>query len=534
MDTVSLAPSLDADDQQEGHLSVETLDGESDIGKSPANKVPRTEEKKDGKCELDDSLAFARPSSRRAKRARVQKRTATLKEYLLCSGCPGPSTPKDLWGLCCTRQGRTRLLRPLSLYLLAARQTFVSQMLWRSSAPVIFAGLCSALICEAASAHSPRYNTIVMLAFLAATEYPNFPARSVRPQITLAIIAALSCALDLFHLLVNPALAALLKALLAVTVAGKGAALYTYLTRARNTMRARKYLVRRIRLFGIPLAEPRRLGRDIRGRFLALGLLQLLCCLCYLSFFIALVTSMGYSEFFFTSLVSGVSLPTFVLLKSITSFLLFVFLALDSDLILTLAYFGCLGWMMRFVKEYTRKKRLELGGWPYPYFYNETRYTLFIWGKILDCLWGLNGWVLVGATFGSKLESDLNTLLTLVILTLFLSDIWTPLLMLGINWLLRRRRSLQENEVLSDSDDSELDELAVRDTKSVLPRLKGKQRHKHRRRQKVKTIHMPPYKRSTFTYPYTFYYFSYTARRGGTWGKQCAGPPRLQVQPPRS
>jgi len=56
-----------------------------------------------------------------------------------------------------------------------------------------------------------------------------------------------------------------------------------------------------------------------------------------------------------------------------------------------------------------------------------------------------------------------------------LSDIWCPLLLVGVSWLLRRRRSLEENEVLSDSDDSELDELEIRDPRSIVfPRPRNK------------------------------------------------------------
>lgn len=108
---------------------------------------------------------------------------------------------------------------------------------------------------------------------------------------------------------------------------------------------------------------------------------------------------------------------------------------------------------------------------------------------MLDCLWGLVGWVQVGTTFGSELatmESGFKALLILVILTLFLGDIWMPLLMLGINWLLRRRYTLQKNEVLSDSDDSELDELAIRDPNAVLSRPKECHRGGHGRKKRVK------------------------------------------------
>lgn len=277
-----------------------------------------------------------------------------------CFSCP--ATPKEFYQSC------TRLLRPVLLYLRAARNFGNNPALWRSSFPLIFAGLCSAVFCEC-TAHSPKYNTMTLLALLVALEYPAFPAKSVRPQITLAVVVGLSLAIDIFYFaqgLVKPALSALFKLLLAVTVVGKGAALYTFLTRARNTLRARKYLIRRVRLFGIPMVEPRRLGRDIRGRFLALGLIQLICSLCYMSYFIVLLTSMGYSDLFVTSRTTGISFSLFLLFKSITSGALFVGLALDTDPVLALAFFGCLGWWMQFVKNYTRKKRIELGGMSSP------------------------------------------------------------------------------------------------------------------------------------------------------------------------
>jgi len=416
-------------------------------------------------------------------------RTADMEDCL-----PLPATFKECRDLCCTRQGRSRMFKPARVLLRALRNALGSKALWRSTVPLSLGGLLVALFCEG-SLHTPRYNTATILVLLGAVEFPDFPRKSVRPQVTLALIAGLTFALDFFYVVANPLLASPgTKALIVASSVAKGATLYTYLKQARNTMRARKYLVRRVRLFGVPLAEPRRIMRDVRGRFMALALLQLAVCLAFVSYFVAALTNFGYSELFVTSRSSGVSLPTFLIIKSITSGAIFVGLALDCDVVLTLAHFGCLGWCMGFVKSYTRKKRIEVGGWPYPFFYNETRHGLLLYAKGVDVLWGLVGWVTVGSTFGyqlSYMETELKILLTLVIITLVLSDVWVPLLLAGISWLLRRRESLQEAEVLSDSDDSELDELEIRDPKTLVFQSQPKQRpalSKRERRRRNKRV----------------------------------------------
>jgi hypothetical protein len=416
-------------------------------------------------------------------------RTADMEDCL-----PLPATFKECRDLCFTRQGRSRIFKPARVILRALRNALGSKALWRSTVPLSLGGLLVALFCEG-SLHTPRYNTATILVLLGAVEFPDFPRKSVRPQVTLALIAGLTFTLDFFYIVANPLLASPgTKALIVASSVAKGATLYTYLKQARNTMRARKYLVRRVRLFGVPLAEPRRIMRDVRGRFMALALLQLAVCLAFVSYFVAALTNFGYSELFVSSRSSGVSLPTFLIIKSITSGAIFVGLALDCDVVLTLAHFGCLGWCMGFVKSYTRKKRIEVGGWPYPFFYNETRHGLLLYAKGVDVLWGLVGWVTVGSTFGyqlSYMETELKILLTLVVITLVLSDVWVPLLLAGISWLLRRRESLQEAEVLSDSDDSELDELEIRDPKTLVFQSQPNQRpvlSKRERRRRHKRV----------------------------------------------
>ena len=87
----------------------------------------------------------------------------------------------------------------------------------------------------------------------------------------------------------------------------------------------------------------------------------------YLGYFVASVTTYGY-QVVMTSGRATVSLSVFLLFKSILSAALAVGLLLDTDPILCLAYFGCLGFNMKYVKDYTRNKKMELGGWPYPFF----------------------------------------------------------------------------------------------------------------------------------------------------------------------
>ena len=151
-----------------------------------------------------------------------------------------------------------------------------------------------------------------------------------------------------------------------------------------------------------------------------------MCALLYLGFFIASVTTFGY-QVVMSSGQAAVSLSMFLLFKSITTTALVVGLALDTDPVLCLAYFGCLGFNMRFVKDYTRNKRAELGGWPYPFFFNATRFTLFEAAKAVDFVWGVVGWSTLSVSFGAvygNLEASLRFVITMIYVTLFLSDVW--------------------------------------------------------------------------------------------------------------
>ena len=138
---------------------------------------------------------------------------------------------------------------------------------------------------------------------------------------------------------------------------------------------------------------------------------------------------------------------------------------------------------MRYVKEYTRSKKEELGGWPYPFFFNSTRFTFFELGKGVDFIWGIVGWSTLSVSFGSvydNLEGSLRFMITLIYITLFFSDLWVALLTYSVHWLVQRHEILDEHDALSDSDDSELDDLGIREGEKT-PLTAGKKRSRRRR-----------------------------------------------------
>ena len=119
---------------------------------------------------------------------------------------------------------------------------------------------------------------------------------------------------------------------------------------------------------------------------------------------------------------------------------------------------------MRYVKEYTRSKKEELGGWP-THSSSIQPFTFFELGKGVDFIWGIVGWSTLSVSFGSvydNLEGSLRFMITLIYITLFFSDLWVALLTYSVHWLVQRHEILDEHDALSDSDGSELDDLGIR------------------------------------------------------------------------
>jgi hypothetical protein len=380
-----------------------------------------------------------------------------------------PDCRSKTWNrLLCTAKGRGSMARPVLIMLQGGSFYFSDSRSWRGGMPLILLGLAMSFATEAfAGPHNsgPHYNSAIILMLMVGAGYEDWPARRMGPQIIVSLVAGLSFFMDVVTISLTPAPPpAWIRGLTVVQMLAKSFALYGFLMQAQGTLRARRYLWRRMRLFLPPLNEPRRLMKDVRGRMLALTWVHVICFSFYLGFFIASVTAYGY-QVVMSSGRASVSLSMFLLFKSITTAALVVGLALDIDPVLFLAYFGCLGFNMRFVKDYTRSKREELGGWPYAFFFNSTRFGFFEFAKALDFAWGVVGWSTLSVSFGSvygQLEASLRFVITMIYITLFFGDLWGALLTYSVHWLVRRHAVLEEHDALSDSDDSELDDLGIR------------------------------------------------------------------------
>ena len=75
----------------------------------------------------------------------------------------------------------------------------------------------------------------------------------------------------------------------------------------------------------------------------------------------------------------------------------------------------------------------------------------------------------------NNLEGSLRFMITLIYITLFLGDIWVALLIYSVHWLVKRHEVLEEHDALSDSDDSELDDLGIRQAEKTPLASKSKE-----------------------------------------------------------
>jgi len=207
--------------------------------------------------------------------------------------------------------------------------------------------------------------------------------------------------------------------------------------------------------------------RDILTRILAIEWIYLLLTAIYGILFAVSVTSL---EFYFSNVNPSspikLSIGMFLFGRLISSFVLLIGLLADTDVTLCLGYFGCMGFCMLRLREYTRRKRDEYKGWPLPFLYNKYRFYIWTAVKALDFIWGIIGWIVVISSIG-KIFSDSNlsirAMTAAILLVMIITDIWTPVLVYGAHWLIKEyEEMLDDGEDAGDSDDSELDEFGVR------------------------------------------------------------------------
>ena len=308
-----------------------------------------------------------------------------------------------------------------------------------------------------------RYNTIIILTIAASVEFKSFPTKSVRPQIAISLISLLSVGIDILQMATEP-MPPLMRTTIVFVMFFKLLLLNAFFRNSQGAVRTRKYLDRRFRLFFIPLYEPRRIMRDVRGRMLAIGWLHLVASLFYFILFMLLVLYLDYSVLYLNP-SNGSWLPVFLACKTVSSILLLLGILYDTDIRLCLWHFGCLGCYIEYVRKYIRRKRIELHGFPLVFSFGKRRYYIFVFLKVLDILYGMYGWILVGYSFGThfmSLDTNLKILFGLVAFGLVVFDLWVGTLLLGIRWLLRRKKVVQSIGELLDSDDSEIEEFGLR------------------------------------------------------------------------
>ena len=331
-----------------------------------------------------------------------------------------------------------------------------------------------------------RYNTLVILGLSASAEFRFFPLKSVRAQLVVSLAVLLSVAMDIWQITVSSFAPVLIATIVFVMIA-KLCLMYIFLRSSQGAERTRKYLNRRFRLFMIPLFEPKRIMRDVRGRMLAIGWMQLIAVFVYFVLYLVLLLQLEYSVLYLSP-KTGASLPLFLILKSGSSALVLMGVLYDTDIRLCLWYFGCLGCAVDYIRKYIRSKRIELKGFPLAFSFAKIRFQMLAVLKLLDIGFGVYGWVIVGYSFGSRfnsLDTRLKIFYSAVCFSLTVFDLWSVALFLGVRWLLRRRKIIKKIGMLIDSDDSEIEEFGLRLSLEGVEE-KRKEREENSEKQKLK------------------------------------------------
>ena len=383
---------------------------------------------------------------------------------------------------------------PFMLWLESVYIFKSSDWLLREGGGFLTCGLFLAALSEAMAHGAPRYNFLLLLVLCAASTFERFPKTTIRPFLAIAFLAGLSIVVDCIICARPPASNAANISLTTLVVLVKILAIYQFINQDRRrratataanpsiTMTgagdalpdaqaepvaiARKYLNRRTRVFCPTWRLPRRLMREVRNRILAVAVLQVVVFVTLFVMFMISITHMGYSM---TPQnphsVYGVSPAIFIFVKAVTTFMVFFALYLDMDVTLTLHHFGCMGMCPATAKKYIHEKREEYGGWPLAYAFNPVRFQFVCLGKVIDFAWGVVGWVTIVFSMASAtgLSQAQQGFFGVMVFCLLIADVWVPLLLLVARWLIRKQEEVEQLGLDPDSDDSELEELGLRE-----------------------------------------------------------------------
>ena len=328
---------------------------------------------------------------------------------------------------------------------------------------IVIAGLSSVR-----NVFGTEHHVILFLALSVTESFPHFPSKSVLPQLSIIIFTVVSIILDGMNLVGQGSKSGThflsQRNLLTAIIASESVLLLHVMRYGIHMDLARKYLIRRLRLLGIPLKVPRRILREIRVRIIVLGLVHAVACLMHSILLVVSVVYFGYFGLFIGAKY-GVSINGFLVLKLVTSSVVVFGVAIDTDIILCLAHFGMFNFARNYFTEYTRGRRKALGGWPHVFAFNETRYQILVGFKMLDIAVGVFGWLNINFLFSSSFPSaneHMKSFLSFVFITLAVTDVWCPILFVCVLWLVHMYNDALLRGTLPDSDDSELDEAGIR------------------------------------------------------------------------
>jgi hypothetical protein len=361
--------------------------------------------------------------------------------------------------------------------VLVIRRNYKSVLAWSVSGGLVSAGILEIL-------HAGlQLDLFLMLVLVVAITYPDFPSNSVRAQLILSLYTLGSFGWDLFVLIrrintksgrYSQGAIIAIQFFAVILMLCKGHIFWEFLLNVKGSARVRKYMHRRFRLFLFPFEQPKRIMRDIRGRYLALAWLHVISFLMLITLWVVLVFGLDYYVYFLTGF-STKYLSWFLAGKAFTTLLCIFGLWYDIDVCLCLSHFGCCVFTMPAIRRYIRQRRAVLGGYPLAVSFFSFRFQLWQILKSVDILVGIGLWIILVLNAGSQQEVEASMYIYLGSLgfVLIVSDVWSLLIIAGIRWLWSRHKMLQRipeslrAEIPSaqasvNSDDSELDDFNLR------------------------------------------------------------------------
>ena len=327
---------------------------------------------------------------------------------------------------------------------------------WLTGHPIVYFGLFFSFLCEIFS-HSPQYNTTILITIFLCIGY----FETMLPQLMIFLIFIGSFILDCAYFAETTTDKAA-KGLTALVLIAKITAIYLFLEHDSCKL-TKKYILRRAGVFGVYWKDPIRIHREIRSRTVALGIVQVIGFILFLTTFFMSITSLSNA---LSAPVVGIYFYQFLIVKCLSIGVVIIAIFWDADLILCCAHFGLFGCYMSYIRQYIRQRESDTGRYPVIYTIVPGRFNVITFLKLIDFIWGVVGWVTLSNLFGVAFNSartDVKAFSAIIGFALALADCWGVVLLVQIRQLLSTRNLLVENgDSGYDTDDSEIYELRLK------------------------------------------------------------------------